>query len=189
MFMRKTTILPALLAMSGLAAALGCAGKTHYDVPNVVEVTPAQGPVGSGVVISGGNFKSINTVSFGGANAVFHVDSDTRITATVPADAISYSVTVWNPAGVGHSLAPFLVVPAITDFNPKSGPAGTVVTLVGSGFYDTTGVVIGAETPGSSTFTYNDPTHVTVVVGSTSGDVVLTASGLQATGPVPFTVN
>jgi hypothetical protein len=179
--------LPVLLSVGGLAAVLGCAGKTRYDVPRIDLLTPVQAKVGASVVITGANFKSIDFVSFGGANAGYHVDSDSQITATVPATAISYSVSVVNPAGVGHSLTPFLVVPQITAISPESGPAATVITLTGSGFYDTTGVVIGGETPGASTFTYNDPNRVTVVAGSTSGPVVLTASGIQVTGPV-FTV-
>ena len=122
----------------------------------------------------------------------------TQISATVPDDACTGAVEVQNPAGLGDSSrdggGPFVVVPAITSAQPQpfSGPAGTLLTLTGSGFFGTTGVAIGTEAagqPGSSTFTYVDPNtrhrgggRQRHHRGGGPGP-----SGLTATGPV-FTI-
>jgi len=191
------TAVPAALSGVCLAALLGCGGRDLHSVPVVTGLSPSQAPVGATVVITGKYFKDIEAVSFNGQQATsFSVASDTQISAVLPGTACTGAVEVQNPAGLGDSArdgaGPLVVVPAITDVGPLAGSAGAVLDLTGSGLFGTTGVAIGAEAvgqPGSSTFTYLDPNHVTVVVGAnaTTGPVVLYASGLTATGPV-FTV-
>jgi hypothetical protein len=176
-----------------LAAMLGCTGRTLYSVPTVLGFSPPQAPAGANVIITGAGFKGIGVVTFGGAPAPwFQVNSPQQITATVPPNAITGAVVVENTAGLGTSYDSFVVVPTITGISPTSGPATTAVTLTGTGFYGTSSVAVGSETPGqpgSSTFTYVNPNQVTVMVGAnaTTGAVVLTASEVQATGPT-FTV-
>jgi hypothetical protein len=201
MAMRNTTIMPAVaLSLLGLAA-LGCAGKQRDSVPWVQGFAPGQGAAGSSVTIAGANFTGVSSVGFGGQPAVvYHVDTSTQITATVPDDAVTGAITVENTKGLGTSYVSFIVRPVISGILTPSGDpvaAGTandVITLVGSGFYDAGSVAINGETPGqpgASTLTYHDPNHVTVQVGSATpkgaGQVVLTVSGLAATAP--FTVN
>jgi hypothetical protein len=199
MDIRKTGTLPAaIVAGLCLAAALGCGGKTIYYVPEVVSFQPAQAPVGGTVVVTGASFDGVYSISFGGQMApVFTVNNSTQITAVVPDGATSGDIVVENPAGVGSSSAytqtPFIVTPVVTSIKPTSGPAGTVVTVTGTGLYGTSGVAIGGETPGqtgSSTFTPHDPDLITVLVGAnaTTGPLLVTASGVtSAPGPV-FTV-
>ena len=187
------TLAPAVAAGLALAALLGCGGRTLYSVPSVLAFSPSAAPAGTNVIIAGAGFKGIGVVSFGGAPAPwFQVNTPQQITATVPMTATTGAVVVENAAGLGASYNSFVVIPTITGINPASGPAGTTVTLTGSGFYGTSAVAIGSETPGqpgSSTFTYVDPNTVTVMVGAnaTTGPVLLTASEQPATGPT-FTV-
>jgi hypothetical protein len=150
------------------------------------------------VTITGAYFNDIYSVSFGGMpTTAFQVTKNDNITVTVPADAITGAIVVENPAGIGTSLyyqpAPFIVTPVITTIDPITGPAGTIVTITGSGFFDTTAVAVGGETPGaagSSTFTYHSQNEVVVVVGAnaTTGPVVLTASGVASAPGPAFTV-
>ena len=191
MEMGKTgNLLVAILSGLCLAAALGCGGKTHYNLPYVLSFSPTQAKTGTNVTIGGANFTGVLSVSFGGEPAqAYLVNGTSGIVATVPDNAVSGDIVVENPAGLGRSsyfsTVPFIVTPVITDVEPKSGPAGTVVTVTGSGFGGVTSVAFGTEVPGqpgSSTFTYIDPNTVTVVVGAnaTPGNVVLTASGVAS---------
>ncbi len=81
--------------------------------PAITGFTPLSGTTNSTVVISGSNLTGASTVSFGGTNAAFSVDSDTQITATVPVGAASGQISVIAPGGLATSSASFTVtVPA-----------------------------------------------------------------------------
>jgi len=181
MEMRTMRILPvAAMAVLGLAAALGCGGKTSYNVPQVDSVSPSQAKVGDSVVLAGAYFKGIQTVSFGDARAIiFSVDSDTHITATVPNEAITGNVTVMNGKGVGTCYDAFTVVPTITGLAlvSDSGTTPIIFRLTGSGFFGTTKVTVAGT---DASFTINDQSTLTVN-STTTGTVVVTASGLTAT--------
>jgi hypothetical protein len=186
--MRNTGILPvAVLSGLCLAASLGCGGKAHYSVPDVANYNPAQGPVGTTVVISGADFSGVSVISFGGQpSQAYKVNSQSLITATVPPTAATGPVTVENPAGIGTSYSSFIVTPTVTAISPASGPSNTAVTVAGTGLNTTSSVTIGGQ---SCTFTIHSATEVVVVVSpaAVTGSVVFTASALTATGPV-FTV-
>lgn len=187
MDMRKMGMLCAAIgAVLGLAA-LGCAGKTHYNVPVITSLTPAQGKVGSGVVITGANFDSLQSVSFGGIPAAsYHQDSDNQISATVPRNAITYAIEVTNSAGVADSPTSFIVLPAVSGYTliSDSGVTPAVIRLAGSGFYATSGVTVGGA---ACTFTYNDQNTLTVnVADGASGQIVVTASQIASTDAVTY---
>jgi hypothetical protein len=201
MNMRKTwTLLAAIGTGLCLAAALGCGGKTRYNVPDMVGFSPQQGAVGSNVTITGYDFNDIYSVSFGGqATEGFKVSNGSQtITVTVPATAATGPLVVENPAGIGTNYISFIVTPSINEvtipgigtipqiangMSPTSGPVGTEITLTGYGLNDTSNVTI------------NPANEITVNVspGAVTGPVVLTVPGLTpsapltATGPV-FTV-
>jgi hypothetical protein len=168
-------------------AALGCSGKNHYNVPVISAVTPPQAKVGASVVITGANFKSLQTVSFGGIPALtYHTDSDNQITATVPNNAITYAIEITNAAGVADSTTAFIVMPSVSPYTLLSDPGVTpaVIRLPGSGFYDTSGVTIGGV---ACTFTYNDQNTLTVDVATgATGQIVVTASGIASTDAVTY---
>ena len=77
--------------------------------PTITGFSPGYGPIGSAVVISGSEFLGATGVSFPGANASFHVDSATQITATVPDSATTGPLKVTTPGGVATSLDSFAV--------------------------------------------------------------------------------
>jgi hypothetical protein len=192
MDMRKTGILSAAIGAVLGMAALGCSGKTHYHVPVIFAVTPPQAKVGTSVVITGANFKSLQTVNFGGIPAInYHMDSDTQITATVPDNAITYAIEITNAAGVADSPTSFIVMPVVSGYTLVSDPAApppAVIRLAGSGFYDTSAVTIGGVgLTGGVNFTYNDQNTLTVTVPSgVTGQVVVSASGIASTDAVTY---
>ncbi|MFN7995653.1 MAG: choice-of-anchor tandem repeat GloVer-containing protein [Bryobacteraceae bacterium] len=78
--------------------------------PVVSGFLPTSGTAGTVVVITGESLAGATTVSFGGAKATsFSVDSNTQITAAVPAGAKSGSITVTTPGGIAVSGGTFTV--------------------------------------------------------------------------------
>ena len=72
--------------------------------PSIMSITPTSGPVGTTVTITGFDFTGTTAVRFGGVDATeFTVDSDTRITVTVPTGAVSGPVTVVTAMGTATS--------------------------------------------------------------------------------------
>jgi hypothetical protein len=109
----------ATLALSG--------GSAHHTVPapRLDTVTPASASPGATVTLAGAKFSWITIVRFGGVKAAFKVVSDTSISATVPADAVSGRVTVVGAGGLATSAGDFTVL------RPQP-PQQTVLTLAAS---------------------------------------------------------
>ena len=58
--------------------------------------TPLEGPVNTEVTIIGSGFDSATAVTFNNNAAVFHVESNTKLTAWVPNDNASGLIKVWR---------------------------------------------------------------------------------------------
>src|SRR5207245_1365405 len=79
--------------------ATSAASFTVIPAPTIASFTPTNGPVGTGVTISGTNFTGASAVRFNGSAASFSVTSATTIPATVPAGATTGPVSVTTPGG------------------------------------------------------------------------------------------
>jgi YD repeat-containing protein len=101
--------------------------------------------------------------------------------------AVYYYDAVGNLTRISRQSSALL---SIIDFNPAAGPAGTVVTILGTGF---------DPTPGSNTVTFNgtiatissaSPTELVVTVppGAATGVIAVTSPAGSATSSAPFTV-
>jgi hypothetical protein len=79
-------------------------------LPGVTSFSPASGPVGTVVTITGTGLSQATAVKFGGVAATtFTVNSDVKITATVPAGAVTGKISVTTPGGAGNSATNFTV--------------------------------------------------------------------------------
>jgi subtilisin-like proprotein convertase family protein len=159
--------------------------------PTVTSYTPAGGPAGTTVVITGTNLTGATSVTFGGIPAAsYTVNSPTQITAVVPAGAVSGPISVITPNGIATSAGAFEVSPppAVTSLAPTSGPVGTTVTLTGANLTGATEVRF-AGTP-AATFAVTAPTTITATVpaGAGTGPVTVTTPGGTGTSTTPFTV-
>jgi hypothetical protein len=80
-------------------------------LPAIAAIAPTSGSAGSSVTISGQSFTGATAVRFGTVPATsFTVDSDTQITAVVPATAptgAGAKISVTTPGGVGTSAQSF----------------------------------------------------------------------------------
>ena len=157
-------------------------GFSYVVAPTVSSVSPNSGSTlgGTAVTITGTNFATGATATFGGTAATnVVVVNSTTITATTPArSAGAVTVTVTNPGSQNGSLTngyTYVVVPTVTSVSPNNGPpaGGTAVTITGTNF------AAGA----TATFGGTAATNV-VVVNSTT----ITATTPAGTGTVTVTV-
>ena len=78
-------------------------------LPTITSFSPSSGPVGTSVTINGSNLAGATVVKFAGVKATFIVNSDTQITATVPAGAATGLISVITPTGTAKSPSKFKV--------------------------------------------------------------------------------
>jgi YD repeat-containing protein len=166
---------------------------TVLATPAIASLNPTSGAVGAPITITGSNFgatQSSGTVKFNGTPGIVTSWGTTGIVATVPSGATSGNVVVFA-SGVNSNGVNFTVVPAphITSLSPTNGSAGTSVTVTGTNFGSTQGSngVSFNGAPASAT-TWSDTSVVaTVPAAATTGNVVVTVSGIASNG-VSFTV-
>jgi uncharacterized repeat protein (TIGR03803 family) len=78
--------------------------------PQIKSFSPASGPVGTSVTITGVSLKQTTAVAFAGVAATeFSVKSDTEVTATVPRDAVKGTIKITTPEGTATSTTSFTV--------------------------------------------------------------------------------
>src|SRR5829696_5254283 len=117
--------------------------------PTITSFNPTSGPVGTSVQINGTGFQDgtdVSMVTFNGVAAVFTLNSDVLITATVPSGASDGNIAVTDSEGTAMSPSNFDVtapLPTIISFTPTSGPVGTSVTILGTNFTGATTVTFG----------------------------------------------
>jgi uncharacterized repeat protein (TIGR03803 family) len=84
--------------------------KMFKVTPTITSFTPLHGPVGTSVVITGTGLTQATKVTFGGVVATsFTVNSDSKITVTVPAGAKTGKIAVTTKGGAATSVATFTV--------------------------------------------------------------------------------
>jgi uncharacterized repeat protein (TIGR03803 family) len=153
-----------------------------------VTFLPAARPVGGVVGVLGQGFTGTTGVSFDGTTASFTVQSDTYLTATVPAGATTGSITVTEPGGTLTSNRIFRVAPQISRFSPTAGPAGDTVIITGDSFIGATEVVFACGK--KATFTVDSDTQITatVPVGAMTGEINIVTPGGNVGTTTSFTV-
>ena len=81
--------------------------------PSILSISPANGPAGTTVTITGINLNTTIAVTFNGAQAAFQVVSATALTATVPAGATTGVVGVQTAGGVAFSVGNFTLTASV----------------------------------------------------------------------------
>lgn len=82
---------------------------TFKVTPTLTGFTPLSGPIGTSVTITGTGLAQTTKVTFNKVAATFTVNSDSKITATVPTGATTGKVVVTTPGGSATSSASFTV--------------------------------------------------------------------------------
>jgi Zn-dependent metalloprotease len=147
--------------------------------PTITSFTPASGPIGATVTLTGTGFTGATAVRFNGTAAAFTLNSATSITTNVPFTATTGPISVTNATGTGTSATNFTVTasPANDLCSAPSLPVLTCGTSV-------TGTTVNATTIGDPTATC--VTSITApgvfyrFVG-TGGSVTMTTCGATTT--------
>jgi YVTN family beta-propeller protein len=192
------TVTAALPRGSMLEQVEGQAAFVQTDAlaPAVAALSPSQGPEAGAnkVVITGGPFIDVAGVSFGGVPATaYRVDSETQITAVVPAQTFrTVDVSVTDVNGTSAVGPPDLYTyvlppPTISSMVPNSGVSsgGTTVVITGTDLTTTQSVYFGGTA--ASSFTIDSDTQITAVTrAQTNGTVnvsVRNAAGVNTSVP------
>lgn len=162
------------------------------NAPTLTSFSPGSGSVGTAVTINGSGFTKAANVTFNGTAASFTINSDTKITATVPTGATSGTIAVIAAGGIVTSSTSFTVTgsaqpPTISSFSPASGPVGTNVSITGANFTSASAVKFNGT---SASFTVNSSTSITATVpsGATTGTISVITLGGTGTSSSSFTV-
>jgi uncharacterized repeat protein (TIGR01451 family) len=166
----------------------GTSSSYFIGAPRIASFSPASGVVGTNVAISGSNFTDVISVRFGAISAAFTNRSANEITAVVPSDAMTASISVTTPAGIVATPSAFLVLPWLESFEPANGPSGTRVTLRGTGFSGATGVSFGGTA--STDFTVSSKEQIVAIVPAQAltGPITVSTPSGSSTSLEPFIV-
>jgi hypothetical protein len=167
---------------------------SSYPQPYIQIFSPASGPVGTLVTVTGSGFTGANAVWVGsGHNAAFNVVNDATLTLTVPSNATTGQIAILNPSKAAWSGSGFTLSttppPTITSFSPTSGLVGMAVTITGTGFTSVTGVAFNGVS--TSPYTVNSSTSISVTVptAATSGTISVATNHGTGTSSSAFTVS
>lgn len=136
---------PILVDVRGGGRVQTPAPFTVQQAPTIVGFEPSSGVPGRPITIRGTNFGTdvrLVAVMLGTRPMTVRSVAQTQIVVDVPAGAVSGRLSVAiNGVGPATASSDFTVlVPlAIADFQPRSGAAGTEVTIRGQGFSTTVG--------------------------------------------------
>ena len=84
--------------------------KVFRVTPQIISFKPTSGPVGTPVMITGVSLTQTTKVTFGGVTATsFTVNSDTKVTATVPTGAKTGHIAITTKGGTATSSGIFTV--------------------------------------------------------------------------------
>jgi plastocyanin len=166
-------------SFEGAAPDLGWKERRTGQGPGIeiASFTPASGPPGTDVTITGSGFTDANDVWFNETSSTFEVLSDSRISAVVPTTATSGPIGVRSAGGTAISGASFSVT---------ADPA-TSVTVSDGGFNPST-FTAGLGDALSWTFNVSDPWTVTDLLGLGAKRAPLFDSGPKTAGET-FTFN
>ncbi len=152
---------------------------------DVTGKSASSGAVGSLVTITGSGFVGVSSVKFGSVPAAFTVNSNSSLTATVPAGAQAAPIVLSKPGCVDAQTQTFTAFPAIA-WAPQNliATAGTFTTMtVNLGYAQSNGTNITLTSSNTSLITV--PEKAMIPAGAASASFQI--NGVALGGPVTIT--
>ncbi len=174
-----------------LTAAGGTAvSPTPFIVaPSISGVNPTAAGVGQSVSLTGSGLAAVSQVFINGMLASISSKTATRIIISVPNGATSGDLTAritgYTTPGIFFRVIP---APTITDIQPASAIAGTILTISGTGFSASGINTLSFNNTGSATGTIigDNLMLVEVVENASSGYITLSNLGGNTTSSIQF---
>src|SRR5439155_1119079 len=114
-----TPITRKIIVATAYGTAVSADAHDVVQPPKVTSFSPASGPVGAAVTITGANLTGTAVVTFGGNVSTSPTSvSATQVKTSVPDGAMTGQLRVTNDAGTATSVGVFRVSPKITGFSP-----------------------------------------------------------------------
>lgn len=168
----------------------GLSTSNYRMLPTIFSFSPAFGPVGTPVTITGAglNEQSPNpTVTVGGGTVTtFGTVSANSLSFNVPATAASGLISITTSNGSISSTQLFYLPPGITSFTPVGGGTGSTIRINGSNFTNATAVSFNGTAASSFFVTNNTTIGAVVPTGVISGPISVTTPGGTATSTALF---
>lgn len=169
-------------AIVWLAAPIFWARSTAAEPPRLPTITgfsPATGPSGTAVQITGTDLGGVIEVKFNGVTAQFSALVG-NLTAIVPGSATTGFISVTTTNGTATSTQAFTVTqrpsPVVTSFSPLTGKIGTSVQIRGTNLIGVTSVKFNSANANYTVF--SGIIYATVPASATTGPItVATATG------------
>lgn len=158
--------------------------------PTISGFSPAFGPVGTSVTITGANFTNgTPVVKFNGVQAATPTGvTFNQLTAVVPAGATTGPITVTNLNGSATTLTNFFLPASITSLSTNQGPVGTLIALTGVNFLGATALAFNGTPAFAFYLTNNTSLGAVVPFGVTSGTLGITTPAGTTNSTVKFYV-
>ncbi len=155
--------------------------------PTIFGFTPAAGPAGTIIVVTGANFDvGALVVTFNGTPAAVSGVTFDRLLAQVPAGATTGPLSILTPDGGHTSVAIFYLPPVITGITPNKGGAGTPVLISGQNLTNATAVTFDGVPAVSFTVSNNMAIYAVAPAGVSSGRITVINPGGTAVSPDKF---
>ena len=172
------------ITVTTLGGTASVAGFTLIPPPVITRFSPTSGAENTLVTITGTNLTGTQIVAFGGVTTnTITIVSATQITATVPSNAATGSISVTTSGGSTSSAGvfTFIAAPTITRFSPTALGVGGVVTIIGTNFTTAATVRIGTTVAPNVTYISSTELRVVVPLGTAGGSITVTTIGGSAT--------
>ena len=147
---------------------------TSRTVPTITSFSPASGPVGTLVFITGTNLLGITSVSFNGTScANFHIINSTQMTAEVSVGTATGAISLTTSTGTATSYSFFTITTG-----GVWGPADTAFDVrIGTGSDASGKPLLDAPTSYGAKYVYCDPVNGDDMWTGSSGQLVGGSNG------------
>jgi glucose/arabinose dehydrogenase len=145
--------------------------------PTIDHFTPTSGPIGQRVEVWGTYLAGTTQATVHGVSVPFTTFSDNEVKIRTPPGTTTGRITITTPAGTAKSTTPWTLTYGITGFTPTSGPVGTLVTISGVGFTNSSTVQFRGVSSSNVTFVSSSKLKATVPAGARTGTITVTRTG------------